>query len=115
MVRGALLLLALVLLVMPALDLAWNEPKAAEQQGTRCPLHANPIVVVCPLALDAAQESRPGDVVETLLRPQLYDTSIFIPPSLPLPDSLQSPRGSPSLSGPLATNLDRGRHVEVPE
>ena len=67
---------------MPALDLAWNEPKAAERQGTRCPLHANPVVVVCPLVVDASQESKPGDVPDAPLRPQLYDASIFVPPKL---------------------------------
>lgn len=81
-VRAALTLLALVVLVMPALDLAWNEPKAAERQGTRCPLHANPVVVVCPLVVDASQESKSGDVPDAPLRPQLYDASIFVPPKL---------------------------------
>jgi hypothetical protein len=81
-VRAALALLALVILVMPALDLAWNEPKAAERQGTRCPLHANPVVVGCPLAVDVGRDSEPGDVAGAPLRPQLYDASIFIPPKL---------------------------------
>jgi len=81
-VRAALALLALVVLVIPALDLAWNEPKAAERQGIRCPLHANPAVVVSPLAADTSHDSEPGEVTGTPLRPQLYDTSIFIPPKL---------------------------------
>ena len=79
-VRAALVLLVLVILVLPALDLAWNEVKAAERQGTRCPLHANPIVVPGLLPGDVSQESEPGDVAVTPLRPQLYDASIFIPP-----------------------------------
>jgi hypothetical protein len=67
---------------MPALDLAWNEPKAAERQGPRRPLHANPVVVVCHLVVDASPESKPGDVPDAPLRPQPYDASIFVPPKL---------------------------------
>lgn len=81
-VRAALTLLALVILVMPALDLAWNEPKVTERQATRCPLHANPVVIVSPPAVDAGQESEPDDVAKAPLRPQLCDASIFIPPKV---------------------------------
>ena len=81
-VRAALTLLVLVILVIPALDLAWNETKAAERPGARCPLHANPVAVGCPLAIDTGQESQPGDVIGARLRPQLVDTSIFVPPKL---------------------------------
>ena len=81
-VRAALTLLALLILVMPALDLAWNEPKVAERQATRCPLHANPVVIVSPPAVAAGQESEPGDVVRAPLRPHLYDASIFVPPKV---------------------------------
>jgi hypothetical protein len=81
-VRAGLTLLALVILVMPALDLAWNDLKSAERQGTPCPIHANPVLVVCPAALDAGQVFEPGEVVGPPLRPQLYDASIFIPPKL---------------------------------
>lgn len=79
-VRAGLTVLALVLLVMPALDLGWNEPKLAERQEARCPLHANPVVVVCSATLDVAQAFEPGAVLGQLLRPQLLDASIFIPP-----------------------------------
>lgn len=81
-VRAALTLLALVILVMPALDLAWHEPKLAESQGVRCPLHANPVVMVCPAALDVDQAFEPGEVFGEPLRPQPLDASIFIPPKL---------------------------------
>ena len=81
-VRAALTLLTLVILVMPALDLAWNESRAAERQGTRCPLHANPVVVASPPTVDAGQESEPGDVAGPPIRSQPYDASIFIPPKL---------------------------------
>jgi hypothetical protein len=81
-VRALLAFLALVILVMPALDLAWNEPRLAERQGAPCPLHANPVMVVCPAALDVGQAFEPGEVLGEPLRPQLYDASIFIPPKL---------------------------------
>jgi len=80
-VRAGLALLAVVILVMPALDLAWNEPKLAER-GTPCPLHANPVLVVCGAALDVGQAFGPGAVAGEPLRPQPYDASIFIPPKL---------------------------------
>ena len=47
-VRVSLAVLALVVLVMPALDLGWNEPKLAGHPGVPCPLHANPVVDVRP-------------------------------------------------------------------
>jgi hypothetical protein len=99
---------------MPALDLAWNEPKAAERLGTRCPLHANPVVVVCPLVVDASQESKPEtSPTRRFVRSCMTPRSSSLPSSsLPLPDSLQSPRGSLSFAGRLATNLDTGRHVD---
>lgn len=81
-VRAGLTFLALVILVLPALDLGWNELRLAERQGTPCPFHANPVVDLCPAAIDGGQTSEPGEVVGPPLRPQLYDASIFIPPKL---------------------------------
>jgi hypothetical protein len=80
--RFALALLALTVLVLPALDLGWNEPRLAERQGTPCPFHANPVVDFCPTAIDVGLTSEPGEIVGPPLRPQLYDASIFIPPKL---------------------------------
>ena len=82
MVRVSFAVLALVVLVMPALDLGWNEPKVAGHPGMPCPLHANPIVDICPATIDVGQTSEPREIVGSPLRPQLYDASIFIPPKL---------------------------------
>jgi hypothetical protein len=81
-VRACLAALALVILVLPALDLGWNELRLAERQGPPCPFHANPVVDLCPAAIAVGQTSEPSEVVGPPLRPQLYDASIFIPPKL---------------------------------
>ena len=81
-VRAAFALLALMVLVLPALDLGWNELSLAERQGTPCPFHANPVVDLCAAAIDVGQISEPREVGGPPLRPQLYDASIFIPPKL---------------------------------
>lgn len=73
-------LAALLLLVTPALDLAWNEPAADESQGGRCQLHANPVVALQPVAPVVALASglllpfEPPDPVP------LLGPSIFVPP-----------------------------------
>ncbi|MGH7319933.1 MAG: hypothetical protein ACRELA_09975, partial [Candidatus Rokuibacteriota bacterium] len=81
-VRACLTLLALVILVIPALDLAWSELKPAERQGAPCPIHANPLTVVCPAVLDVGQAFEPGEVLGEPLRPEPLVASIFIPPKL---------------------------------
>lgn len=80
--RTAIALLALVVLVLPALDLGWNELRLAERQGAPCPFHANPVVGFCLATIEVSLASEPGEVVGPPLRPQLYDASIFIPPKL---------------------------------
>ena len=80
--RAVLVFLVLVVLVLPALDLAWNELRLADRQGTPCPFHANPVLGACPAALETGQVSQPGEVLAEPLRPQLYDVPIFVPPKL---------------------------------
>jgi hypothetical protein len=63
MVRVSFAILALVILVMPVLDLGWNEPKVAGHPGMPCPLHTTPIVDICPATIDMALTSEPGEVV----------------------------------------------------
>jgi hypothetical protein len=41
-------LAALLLLVTPALDLAWNEPELDENQGIRCQLHVDRVPLLGP-------------------------------------------------------------------
>jgi hypothetical protein len=72
--------LALVILVIPALDFGWNEAKLAGHPGGPCPLYANPVVDVRPTAIDGGQTSEPGEVVDPPLRLPLFDASIFVPP-----------------------------------
>ena len=76
----SLAVLALVVLVIPALDLGWNEPKLAGHPGMPCPLHANPAVGVCPAAFNVSPTSESGDVIDPPLRLPLLDASIFVPP-----------------------------------
>ena len=80
--RATLAFLALVILVIPALDLAWNEWKAAEHHGVRCPLHANPVMAACPVVFDPGQIVVPGPVLGESHPPQLLALSIFIRPKL---------------------------------
>ena len=72
--------LIVLLLVVPALDLAWNEPALDETQSTRCQLHANPVM-----------GGQPASPVVTLIadlllplespdRLPLLGCSIFVPP-----------------------------------
>ena len=80
--RLSLVALALIILVMPALDLGWNEPKLAGHPGVPCPLHANPVVDLCPAATDVGLTSESPEIVDPPLRLQLFDASIFTPPKL---------------------------------
>jgi len=73
-------LAALLLLVTPALDLAWNEPAADEGQGARCQLHANPVVTfqpVAPVIALAAELPLPFELPDPV---PLLGPSIFVPP-----------------------------------
>lgn len=74
--------LAFLLLVVPALDLAWSEPTLDEGQGVRCHLHANPVLSSEALAgfvWPAGDLLLPFDSPIRLL-PIAF--SIFIPPRL---------------------------------
>jgi hypothetical protein len=72
--------LIVLLFVLPALDLAWNEPAVDETRSTRCQLHANPAMgcepasPVVALIADALVPLEPQDRLPLLGRP------IFIPP-----------------------------------
>lgn len=74
------LLAAALLVVAPALDLAWNEPAADESQGARCQLHANPVVALQPVAPVVVLASGPLLPFEPLGRVPLVGSSIFVPP-----------------------------------
>lgn len=73
-------LAALLLLVTPALDLAWNEPELDENQGMRCQLHANPVVALQPVAPVVVLASGLLFPFEPLDRVPLPGPSIFVPP-----------------------------------
>lgn len=78
--RAGWALAILVLVVAPALDLAWNEPALDGSQGTRCQLHGNPgadLQLVSPVVALAAELRPPS---EPLARFPLIASSIFIPP-----------------------------------
>lgn len=69
-----------LVVVVPALDLAWNEPLLDESQDARCQLHANPAMAFQPVSpvLPCAAEFLLD--VEPLGRLPLFDPYIFVPP-----------------------------------
>jgi len=77
---AVLAVVALLLVVVPFLDLAWNHASPDDAQGIRCQLHANPVVTLVP-----GSPLIPGSP-ELLLasRPPakspLLAPSIFVPP-----------------------------------
>ena len=73
-------LAALVLVVAPAVDLAWNEPTLEEPQGARCPLHANPGAALGAPALVVSHSAVPLLHSEPVVHFELLSFSIFIPP-----------------------------------
>lgn len=73
-------LAAPLLVVTPALDLAWNEPALDESQGARCQLHANPGVALQPVAPVVARASELLFPFEPPDRVPLVGPSIFVPP-----------------------------------
>ena len=75
-------LAALLLLVTPALDLAWNEPAADESQGARCQLHATPAVPFEVVYLAVALRIELLPPLDLPDRSPLVGRSIFIPPRL---------------------------------
>lgn len=69
-----------LLVVVPLLDFAWNEPLLDQSPGVHCPLHANPGV-----ALEPARPAvpRPEELLPLVTSPacrSLLGPSIFIPP-----------------------------------
>lgn len=78
--RAVLAVVALLLVVVPVLDLAWNHASPDDAQGVRCPLHANPAVTALPTWPVA-----PGPLEflvssNLLAASSLLGPSIFIPP-----------------------------------
>lgn len=73
-------LVAVFLVVAPAFDYGWAEPRLTDGPGARCPLHANPALTAQPLSPAPAFGLRALVVVEPLVRPSLVPPSIFIPP-----------------------------------
>lgn len=73
-------LVAVFLVVAPAFDYAWAEPRRTDGPGARCQLHANPVLTGQPLSPAPAFELQALVVVEPLVRPSLVPPSIFIPP-----------------------------------
>lgn len=76
--RIALAVIVLLLVLVPALDLAWIEPTL--DQGGRCQLHANPAVAVGPPALIARSFAEPLLPSASAPRLPLLGSSVFIPP-----------------------------------
>lgn len=78
--RLAWALVAMLLVVAPAFDYGWAEPRLTDGPGTRCPLHANPVLTAQPLSPTPAFGLQALVVVEPLVRLSLVSPSIFIPP-----------------------------------
>jgi hypothetical protein len=78
--RLVLGLIALLLVGVPFVDFAWNEPALEAEQGARCQLHANPGASLepAPLVVTCSFESfLPSD---PLAQVPLRGASVFIPP-----------------------------------
>jgi hypothetical protein len=78
--RAGWTLAIVLLIIVPALDLAWNEPALDENQGARCQLHANPGVTLqphSPVVALAAGLIGPSQACDHF---PLIGPSIFIPP-----------------------------------
>ena len=76
--RVGLAVVILLLVFVPALDLAGVEPTF--DQGGRCQLHANPAVVIRPASLIVSTSAKLPLVLPPLPRLPLLGSSIFIPP-----------------------------------
>lgn len=73
--------LALFLLVaVPFLDLAWNEPQLGQSDDARCQLHANPPIGAEPMSLEVALVAEPFLPLVPPDRVPLIGASIFVPP-----------------------------------
>lgn len=69
-----------LLVVVPLLDLAWNEPALGEGQGVHCPLHANPGVNLEPTPLVVTRSTELLPFIDTAAHFSLLGSLIFIPP-----------------------------------
>jgi hypothetical protein len=78
--RASLVVLALFVLVIPAVDVAWNDLESVEPGESHCQLHCDPTVVLRPAAIEAGEVWERGEIFGPRLRPMLVDASIFIPP-----------------------------------
>ena len=70
----------MLLVVAPAFDYAWAEPRLADGSGARCQLHANPGLTAQPPSPIPAFGVQALVVVEPLVRLSLVAPSVFIPP-----------------------------------
>ena len=80
--RAIVTVAIIVLVVVPALDLAWHEPLQDQSPGARCPLYANPAAVFEPLSLVVALAAECLLPFEPPDHFPLMSPSIFIPPRL---------------------------------
>lgn len=78
--RAVLAVVALLLVVVPVLDLAWNHASPDEAQGARCQLHANPVVTFMPGS--ALVQGSPELLLTSSPLPwfSLLAPPIFVPP-----------------------------------
>lgn len=72
-------LVTFLLLVVPLLDFAWNEPTLDESQGARCQLHSNPGIVLNPVSV-VQLSGEPLSQFESPSRLLFIPASIFVPP-----------------------------------
>jgi len=77
---AVLAILALLLVVVPVVDLAWKHASPDDAQGARCQLHANPVV---PLVPDSPFVPGSPELLRASSPPapsSLLASSIFVPP-----------------------------------
>jgi hypothetical protein len=75
---AVLAVVALLLVVVPFLDLGWNEPTL--EQGALCQFHANPGAAVGPAPLVVWHSADPLSPSDPVVHFALLSPSIFIPP-----------------------------------
>ncbi|MBI3327263.1 MAG: hypothetical protein HYZ81_11250 [Nitrospinae bacterium] len=80
MLRAILPFFIILLVVLPALDLAWNEPVLDQPPGARCQLHATPAVACEPVGLVLGLAAELLLPFEALDHFPMVSPSIFIPP-----------------------------------